>query len=133
MSDKADLAPLINILKDLKRSGRVLIAVLYGSHAKGTPHKRSDIDLALFLSGKNETEEIEIIDSVLMSVDGNVAILRLDDEDESPFVVQEALKGIHLVDPDEKVLYTVQDRVLHEAENIRFRKELRVGQKEKAA
>ena len=133
MSEKADLTPLIRVLDHLRRTGRVLIAVLYGSHAKGRPHKRSDIDLALFIKGRNEKEEIEIIDSILMSVDGDLAILRLDDEDESPFVVQEALKGTHMIDPDRDALYSVQDRVLHEAENIRFRKELRVGQKEKAA
>ena len=132
MSEKADLTSLTKVLDDLKRAGRVLIAVLYGSHAKGTPHKRSDIDLALFIKGRNEMEEIEIIDSILVSVDGDLAILRLDDEDESPFVVQEALKGTHLVDPDKDALYSVHDRVLHEAENIRFRKELRIGQKEKA-
>ena len=53
-----------------------------------------------------------------------VKILRLDDEDESPFVVQEALKDLHLVEPEPELLYKVTHRVLHETEEIRFRRGL---------
>jgi uncharacterized protein len=49
-------------------------------------------------------------------------ILLLDDQDESPFVVQETLKGIHLVDPDLEILYHSSHRVLHECETIPFRR-----------
>jgi hypothetical protein len=35
---------------------------------------------------------MEIIDKILMSGERNISILRLDDEDESPFVIQEASK-----------------------------------------
>ncbi len=57
-----------------------------------------------------------------MSSNRDISILRLDDEDESPFIIQEALKGRHLVQPDEETLYRVYDRVLHESESIRFRR-----------
>ena len=56
----------------------------------------------------------------------DINILRLDDE-ESPFIVQEALKGAHLVKPDIDVLYNIAHRVLHEAEVIRFRRSLVEG------
>ncbi len=59
-----------------------------------------------------------------MSTERQISILRLDDEDESPFVVQEASKGIHLVKADEDTLYEVAHRVLHDAEEIRFRRSL---------
>ena len=69
----------------------------------------------------------DLIDRILMPVERDVSILRLDDEDESPFVIQEALKGIHLVDPDPEVLFNVSRRVLHESESIRFRREHACG------
>lgn len=123
-----ELLKLKEILKILKNEGKVLIAILYGSYAKGFPHKRSDIDLALYIMAKDEKEEIEIIDKILLSSDGDISILRLDDEDESPFVIQDALKGIHLIEPDTETLYKVSHRILHECEDIRFRKEIKIGQ-----
>jgi hypothetical protein len=59
-----------------------------------------------------------------MSVERDISILRLDDEDESPFIVQEALKGIHLVEPDRNILYEIIHRVLHESESIRYRRNM---------
>lgn len=38
---------------------------LYGSYARGTPHKRSDIDLAVFIRARDEREETDIIDKTL--------------------------------------------------------------------
>lgn len=61
---------------------------------------------------------------MLMSDEREINFLRLDDEDESPFIVQEALKGIHLVEPDKDCLYEIADRALHETEGIRFRREM---------
>lgn len=116
------------VIRELREDGKVLIAILYGSYAKGIPHKRSDIDLALYIKAKDEKEEIEIIDKILMSAERDISILRLDDEDESPFVIQESLKGIHLIEPDGETLYEVSRRTLHEREDIRFRKELKIGQ-----
>ncbi len=87
-------------LGQMKDADQVYIAVLYGSFAEGAQHVRSDIDLAVYLNATPQEEELDLIDRILMSVDRDVSILRLDDPDESPFVAQEALKGIHLVDPD---------------------------------
>lgn len=98
------------------------MAVLYGSYAHGTPHSRSDLDLAVYMTPPNEKEELEITDAILMSSDLEIAILRLDDDDESPFVVQEAIKGVHLVEPDMNIYYLVADRALHDCELIRSRR-----------
>ncbi|MDI6736076.1 MAG: nucleotidyltransferase domain-containing protein [bacterium] len=111
------------VLKELRNDKKISIAILYGSYAKGREHRRSDIDLALYIKAKDEKEERKIIDNILMSVDRDVSILRLDDEDESPFVVQEALKGIYLLEPDRETLYMLSHRILHQCEEIRFRRE----------
>jgi predicted nucleotidyltransferase len=122
-----EIDTLKEALKGLRDKGKVLVAILYGSFSRGTPHVRSDIDLALYVNPKDEQEEMEIVDAVIMSVDREVSILRLDDEDESPFITQEALKGTHLVDPDKETLYAVSHRVLHECEDIRLRRGLTIG------
>lgn len=123
-----ELLSLKEVLKRLKKEGKVMIAVLYGSYAKGSAHKRSDIDLALYLNTENEKEEMEIIDNILMSSDVDISILRLHDEDESPFVMQEALKGTHLIEPDTDTLYSITRKILHDCEDIRFRREIKVEQ-----
>src|SRR3989338_5426531 len=104
MQVEKDIAPLKEVLAKLKNEGKILIALLYGSNAK------------------DRKEETEIIDEILISVERDVSILRLDDEDESPFIIQEALKGVHLIEPDDDALYAVSHRTLHEAESIRFRR-----------
>ncbi|MDD4197558.1 MAG: nucleotidyltransferase domain-containing protein [Syntrophorhabdaceae bacterium] len=115
--------PLIAVLRQLRSENKVLVAVLYGSYSKGTNHRLSDIDIGLYINTDNELDTIEVIDAVRMAIedDTEVSILFLHDKDESPFIVQEALKGIHLVDPDIDTLYEVADWALHEAESIRFR------------
>lgn len=107
----------------MQGEGTVLLAYLYGSYAKGNPHVRSDMDIAVYLNSKDEDARIEAIDRILMSSDRAIELLFLDDENESPFVIQEALKGIPLIEPDKDKLYEVSDRVLHESEGIRFRRE----------
>ena len=119
-----NLEQLKAVLLELKKEGKILVAILYGSYARGTPHQRSDIDLAVFIHARDEKEETDIIDKILMSTERQISILRLDDEDESPFVVQESLKGIHLVEPDNDALYEVAHRVLRDAEEVRFRRTL---------
>src|SRR4030042_5041072 len=109
-----EMTSLKEILKELKKGGKVLIAILYGSYAQGIPHKRSDIDLALYIKANDKKEEIEIVDQILMAAERDISILRLDDEEESPFVVNEALKGLHLVEPDKETLYDLSHRVLTE-------------------
>jgi predicted nucleotidyltransferase len=127
MDENKDILSLKEVLNGLRKKGRVLIAILYGSYAKGNFHKRSDIDLAIYVKAKDTKEDIEIIDKILMTTQRDISILRLDDEDESPFVIQEALKGIHLVEPDTEILYGLSHNVLHECEGIRFRREVKIG------
>lgn len=122
-----EIEPIKKLLEELKRDNKVLIAILYGSCAKGSIHKNSDIDLALYINTKDIMEDIKIVDRILMSVERDVSILRLDDEDESPFVVQNALKGVYLIEPDREILYLISNRVLHECESIRFRKKVSHG------
>jgi predicted nucleotidyltransferase len=121
---KKELKSLVEVLEDLKKKEQIQIALLYGSFAEGTPHERSDIDLAIFPSPGNGKDEADAVDRILMAVDRDISILRLDDEDESPFVVQKALKGIHLVEPDVDALYKVAHWALHESEGIRYRRAL---------
>ena len=122
-----EICILRDLLGKLHQQRKVMAAVLYGSHVRGEAHVRSDIDLALHLQPENGDDEIKIIDQVLMAVNTQVSILRLDDDDESPFVVQEALKGIHLIEPDMETLYKVYHRVLHECEGIRLRRGMNLG------
>lgn len=123
MTEDTDIIKLQQTLADLYKQGKISLAYLFGSFAKGDVHNRSDIDLAVYFNTKDEKETSECIDNILMSGDRDIEILRLDDEDESPFVIQEAMKGIPLVEPDTDTLYSLAHRALHEAESIRFRRE----------
>jgi uncharacterized protein len=120
----SDIENLRKTLSVLKKEKKVLLAYLFGSYAAGTQHKRSDIDIALYLNAMNESESIDVIDNILMSTDKSIEILRLDDADESPFIVQEALRGVPLIAPDHETLYGIYHRVLHETESIRARREI---------
>ena len=122
-----DLENIRKCLQELRERGKILIAVLFGSQANSAAHARSDIDLGIYLPPMDQTEEMEILDSILLRSEIPISILRLDDDEESPLIVQEALKGVHLVEPDTEALYGVYHRVLHESEAIRTRRELRVG------
>ncbi len=55
--------------------------------------------------------------------DIDIHLLRLDDDEESPFIVQKVLKGVHLVEPDWDAYYQIARRVLYETKSIRFRRE----------
>jgi predicted nucleotidyltransferase len=123
MNNIEEINSLKQVLNNLRNQNKILLAYLYGSYAARLQHKRSDIDLAVYLDTRDEKEAIEIIDTILMSTDATIEILRLDDEEESPFIIQKALKGIPLVEPDMEAFYKVSHRVLHEAESIRFKRE----------
>ncbi|WP_353683298.1 nucleotidyltransferase domain-containing protein [Thermodesulfovibrio sp. 3907-1M] len=116
-----ELENLYNLLRKLRKEDKILLAYIYGSFATGKKHAHSDIDLAIYFNVPEE-QIIEVIDEILMSTERHVEILRLDDEEESPFIVQKALKGIPLVEPHKETLYSVASRVLHDSESIRFRR-----------
>jgi predicted nucleotidyltransferase len=119
----AEIRVLTERLKKLRAAGVIKVALLYGSFATGSQHARSDIDLALAM--ESSPLELELMGELLMATDRELSILRLDDPDESPWVVQSALKGVHLVDPDWATYYAIADRALHESESLRFRRELK--------
>jgi predicted nucleotidyltransferase len=118
-----ELQPLITVLSELKKEHKLDLAILFGSYAKGIHHHRSDIDLAISIPPVIQESEMDIIDRILMTSERHISMLRLDDVEESPLVIQEALKGIHLVAPDYYTYYFVADRVLHECESIRGRRQ----------
>jgi len=118
-----ELKPLITVLSELRDEEKLSIAILFGSFAKGIHHSRSDIDLAIAIPLATQDIEMSIIDRILMATERQISILRLDDLEESPIVVQESLKGVHLVEPDLNVLYSVADWTLHESESIRARRQ----------
>lgn len=122
-----EIEQLKNILIELKNENKILLAYLYGSYAEKKQHKRSDIDIAIYFNTKDEKETIDVMDKILMSVRQEVEILKLDDEDESPFIIQIALKGIPMIEPDFETFYRVKHRILHETESIRLRRGLNHG------
>ena len=122
MKESPEINALKTVLEGLRKQGKILLAYLYGSYAKNMEHQRSDIDVAVFINTNDEKEAIGIIDALLMAAEKPVEVLRLDDEEESPFIIQESLKGIPLVEPDMETLYRVAHRALHEAESIRYRR-----------
>jgi len=60
MNPGEEIDTLKKVLGELRRNGQILIAILYGSYAKGISHVRSDLDLALYPKAKDSREEIEI-------------------------------------------------------------------------
>lgn len=120
--DSPEINALKTVLEGFRKQGKILLAFLYGSYTKRMQHQRSDIDLAVYINTDDEKEAIEIIDAILMATEKPVEVLRLDDEEESPFIIQESLKGIPLVEPDMDTLYRVAHKALHEAESIRYRR-----------
>ncbi len=101
----------------------MLLAYLFGSCAERKTHKRSNIDIAIYLT-ESEKEKLQILENLLMCSKKKLDILRLDNEDESPFIIQKALKGIPLIEPDEEILYKLWDRVLHDTEHIRLKRNI---------
>lgn len=122
MKESPEINALKAVLEGLRKQGKILLAYLYGSYAKGIQHQRSDIDLAVYINTDDEKEAIEIIDALLLAAEKPVEVLRLDDEEESPFIIQESLKGIPLVEPDMDTFCMVAHRALHEAESIRYKR-----------
>jgi uncharacterized protein (UPF0332 family) len=119
------IIPIQAVLERLRTENRILLAVLYGPYSEGIPRARPSIDIGVYMKTDDEAERTHIVDSIRAAVkDGtHVSILHLNDTDESPFVVQEALAGIHLVEPDMDALYDTYGWALDEAESMRFDKE----------
>ncbi len=54
---------LRKIVQEIKKDKRIKLAVLFGSHARGTATKESDIDIFIETENKRIKEEIEKINS----------------------------------------------------------------------
>ncbi len=119
------IVPIKAVLERLRTENKVLVAVLYGPYSEGVPRARPSIDIGICLQTDDEAERVRIVGSIRAAVkdDTHVSILHLNDRDESPFVVQEALAGIHLVEPDMDALDDAYDWASDEAESMRFEKE----------
>lgn len=119
------LVPIKDVLERLRAENRVLVAVLYGPYSEEALYGHPGIDIGIYLQTDDEAERVEIIDSIRTAVkdDTHVSIVFLNDTHESPFVVQEALAGIHLVKPDMDALYDTYGWAVDEAEAMRFDKE----------
>jgi predicted nucleotidyltransferase len=66
MKDINEIDILKQVLNNLRKEGKILLAYLYGSYVTGSQHKRSDIDLAVYLNTRDEKEIIEIIDGDIL-------------------------------------------------------------------
>ncbi|OPY00290.1 MAG: hypothetical protein A4E60_02379 [Syntrophorhabdus sp. PtaB.Bin047] len=119
------IIPIREVLEKLRAENRVLVAVLYGPYSEGTLHGHPGIDIGIYLRTDDEAERMRIVGSIRAAVqdDTHVSILYLHDTDESPFAVQEALAGIHLVEPDMDALYDTYGWASDQAESMRFDKE----------
>ena len=104
MKADRDLENIKKCVQELRDRGKILSALLFGSQANGSAHARSDIDLGIYLPAMDQNEEVELIDKILMGSEIPIFLLRLDDDDESLLIVREALKGVHLVEPDAEAL-----------------------------
>lgn len=62
------------------------------------------------------------VDEILMATNREGSILLSDDENESPFVLQVAPKGLHLAKLDKEVLHKTAEQALHDTESIQFRR-----------
>ena len=54
---------LRRIIEVMQKKEKISLAVLFGSYAKGTAHKESDIDIYIYTTDTKIKEEVEIIDS----------------------------------------------------------------------
>src|SRR3989344_2722788 len=54
---------LRRVIELIKKNEKITLAILFGSYAKGTAHKESDIDIYLCTTDTKLKEEVEAIDS----------------------------------------------------------------------
>lgn len=54
---------LRRVIEEIKKKEKIFLAILFGSYAKGTANKESDIDIYIDTKDKKIKEEVELIDS----------------------------------------------------------------------
>lgn len=99
--DEADRAQLMTCVTQIRKLSGVTRVVLFGSYAKGTAGKSSDIDLAVFMETDKNCllEEYRIIARICIACrkDVQVQVFRRDELDEPCGIIQEIVDyGIDL-------------------------------------
>lgn len=123
--DKKELLSLTEVIKELRQTGKISLAYLFGSFASGEQSKTSDIDLAVFINHKTDKDWINVRNRILMSTDRDIHLLRLDNDEEDPAIVADVMRhGIPLVeitDDNLETYYDVSIRAYNAIEEISAR------------
>lgn len=100
MDQKASIAIAKEYIAVLsKEKYAIHSAFLFGSYAKNTPHRDSDIDIAVVLKSKKETYDLELI-KIRRGIDLRIephAFLKKDFNESNPLAHEILKYGIRLV------------------------------------
>ncbi|MBI4682256.1 MAG: nucleotidyltransferase domain-containing protein [Nitrospirae bacterium] len=118
---KAAVIKIINTTRTVldNYEGKIPFAFLFGSWTKGRQTSLSDIDLAIFFRDMPESVKTKIEHQISLLFDEQVNILRLEDENISPLIKLESLKGIPITSPDSDFLNGFILSIIHKAEEMR--------------
>ena len=79
---------LRKIIEEIKKNQKISLAILFGSYAKGTASKESDIDIYIDTTNNKIKEEVELIDSKVS--------VKIGDYDKNSLLIKEIEKN-HIV------------------------------------
>jgi predicted nucleotidyltransferase len=118
---KAAVNKIINTTRTVLENyeGKIPFAFLFGSWTKGRETSLSDIDVAIFFKDIPESVKTKIEHEISLLFDQQVNIHRLEDENISPLVKLESLKGIPITTPDNDYLNGFILSIIHKAEEMR--------------
>lgn len=121
MKKTAALNKIINAVRTVLEDydSKIPFAFLFGSWTKGRQTSLSDIDVAIFFRNMPESVKTKIEHQISMRFDEQVNILRLEDENISPLVKLESLKGIPISVRDSDFLNNFVLSIIHSAEEMR--------------
>ena len=112
-----DTSKIISLIKKLDEQKKVKFIALFGSYAKGTATKRSDIDIAIYYDGdEKERFNFRILVSGSLSDKYDIQIF----QDLPLYVKQEIFKfGKFIYGEHSKEMYGANFKVIKEFENFR--------------
>ena len=87
---------LRKIIKDIQQNKEISLAVLFGSYARGTVNKNSDIDVFVETKDRNLKKELELLNSRLS--------LKIGDYDRSSSLIKEIEKN-HVIIKGAEIFY----------------------------
>ena len=79
---------LRRIIEEIKKNQKISLAILFGSYAKGTASKESDIDIYIDTTDNKIKEEVELIDSKIN--------IKIGDYDKNSLLIKEMEKN-HII------------------------------------